>query len=222
MYLEEMIGEPRPGVTHVYGKLSADDRSWYVVPLTTGGASPFLSVTREQYLKMLIWELGGRGAKAPYQKWLDEVPVRKRVREETAALLPTNERAVILKQQKKNEREMTAQFKAGTEGPQPVDPVRAKLASLAPAQRKSPVWVAESWGYGPFLAPNAANAFSMPCDEIPRSIARCVHPPGHEGSRCVSRRSCTGGKPPVQRALNYVAKALDWSALAALLDPMAR
>jgi len=218
VYLEEMIGEPRPGATLVYGKLAPADRSWYVVLLTTGGVSPFLPVTGEQYLKTLIWELGGRGKKTPYQQWLDEAPGRKQAREETAALLPANQRAEFLKQQEDAERETTAQFKAAAEGPHAEDPVRARLASLTPAERESSVWVSQPWGYGEFLAPNSPNAFHP----VRRNPALYRPLRSRTEARGIEVRLSTGSYPAVQRALNEAAKVLDWSALAALLEPPAR
>jgi hypothetical protein len=217
VYLEEAIGERRPGATLVYGKLLPNDRSSYVVLLTTGGVSPFLPVTREQYLRMLIWELGGRGAKTPYLQWLDEAPGRKRAREETAALLPASQRAAFLKQQEDAEREMTAQFKAG-EGTQLADPVRARLASLTPAERESPVWVSQPWGYSEFLAPNTPNAFHA----VRRNPAfyRPLRSPTE--ARGIEVRLSTGPYPVVQSAVGEAARVLDWTALAALLEPPRR
>lgn len=155
VYLEEQVAEPRPGATLVYGRISPDERTFYVVLLTSGGASPFLQVTREQYLKTLIWELGGRGAKTPYQKWLDDAPRRKEARETTAASLPASQRAAYLRQQEDSEREITAQCKAAAEGPQPTDPIRAKLAALTPVERDLPVWVGDPWGRAPMRSCSA-------------------------------------------------------------------
>jgi hypothetical protein len=218
VYLEEQVAEPRPGSTLVYGRISPHERTFYVVLLTSGGASPFLEVTREQYLKTLIWELGGRGAKTPYQTWLDGAPGRRQAREETAALLPASERAAFLKQQEDGERESTARFKATAEGPQVADPIRARLASLTPAERELPVWVGDAWGYREFLAPKSPNAFHA----VRRNPAFYRPAGSPTDARGIEVRISTGLYPVVQHALNDVAMNLDWSALAALLDSPVR
>jgi hypothetical protein len=217
VYLEELIGEPRPGATLVYGKLLPTDRSFYVVLLTAGGASPLLQVTREQYLKTLILDLGG-AQKSPYQQWLDDAPGRKQAREATASLLPANERAAFLRQQEDSEREVTAQFKAAAGGPQAADPVRSRLASLTPAERDAPVWVAEPWGYGQFLAPKSPNAFHA----VRRNPAFYVPMRSPTEARGIEVRFSTSEAPLVQRAVSEAARIVDWSALAALLDSPAR
>jgi len=215
IFFEERFGDPRPDATHVYGKLEPQGGS-YLVLMTTGRVSPLLPVTREEYLKAVILALEGPpGRRTPYQQWLDGAADRKKSLEETITLLPAAQRDAFRKGMEDEERKTTEQFKAADSQPTASDPVRAKLASLTLAERRSQVWVKGKTDYAEFAAPNTPNAVhavrANPAFYRPlrsRTEARGIHV-----------RFSTGSNPQMRAAVMQAAAMLDWSALATLLEP---
>ena len=92
IHFEHERGDAIPGATHVWGRLSPTRRSWTTVAFTSGGTSPWRSVSRETFLESVIYAQEGKDSKdaiayrklllqTPYQRWMTEAPERKKSRE---------------------------------------------------------------------------------------------------------------------------------------------
>jgi hypothetical protein len=170
MYIEQDIGDPIPGATIVHEGLrwdtpTADRRPGYVT-LTKGGASQWMPVTKEQYLRSMIFNAEGKNGElekearkgletTAYAMWMAEAAARKKQREETIATVSRLQgRAAadeMRKQLEQTEREVTEQMKAqeAEERAQKqdalahrlVDDLRSQLAAMSPAERATPAAV---------------------------------------------------------------------------------
>ena len=194
--LEYPVGEPKPGSTVVYEGLRWDtpefDRRPGYVTFTTGGVFPWRAVTREEYLRAYILDVEGKTGdketsyrkelvKTTYDNWIEAAATRRQQREASIAsmeraqgraaadelrkTLEQTEREVTenLKAQDEEERARNKQFLATTtEG----DRLRAELAALSPAERRSPAMLMGN--AGPLVPADApgANRLLLPEPEF--------------------------------------------------------
>ena len=84
-FFEDPRGDPIPGATHVWNRLSPTERSWVDVMFTSGNVSPLEPVSRERFqrAKVRFFEAfqSGLAIETPYKKWMAEAPQRKADRE---------------------------------------------------------------------------------------------------------------------------------------------
>jgi len=243
IYLEHEPGQPVPGATRVWQTLSPTERSWTYVLFTTGGTSPWRSVTREAFLSAVIEQAEGKDgavratlrrarSETGYRRWLAEAPQRKAGWDGLAAGLPPAEAAKARKQFEDVERETTAALKAGeaaeveevdrnlTRITQQNDRWRARIAAMSPAERSAPAWIdrTDATGQLVFKEPDSPLTFQVVQENPGFFKAR--------RSRIEVRNilvrisaSLTCNTPEVQRAVWQTYKKLDWAALARLLEP---
>jgi hypothetical protein len=173
-FVEPDVGPPMKGATVVHEGLrwSEPDVGTAYVTYSRGAVSPWRALSREEYLRALIFDAegkdGGREAsarasleKTAYQQWLDGAAERKKtmtdvlaemaktqtraVVEEMRKTMETTERETgeLFKAQEAQERE---QNKAVLATPTRGDELRAQLAAMSPAERASPAKVEFSGG----------------------------------------------------------------------------
>ena len=119
---------------------------------TSGDESPTLPVSREEFLRALIFTLE-RDAKtgalktSGYQEWMAQAGARKKARDETIAVIATRNPAQAAELQRtleQAERAQTEQLRA-LDAQYPVarlgDRYRTQLAAMTPAERASPALV---------------------------------------------------------------------------------
>ena len=96
LYFNRVRTETLFGATATYGHVEEENTLGLAVLFTTGGAPPTIPVTREEYLRALIFTLEGKDqeklksaasamAKTQYERWLDDATERKKRREEMVA-----------------------------------------------------------------------------------------------------------------------------------------
>ena len=167
LIVEKDVGESRPGVTIVYEGLrwdtpNADRRNGYMT-ISTGGKSPWIPVTREQYLRARIFGAEGKNGeketefkksleKTSYERWIEEAPARKKNRDDAvAAMARAQGRAAaedFRKSQEEIERQTGEQLRAEEAEERKQykealsnrygDMLRAQIAAMTPAERASP------------------------------------------------------------------------------------
>jgi hypothetical protein len=240
-FIEQVFGEPIPGATIVYEGLrwdtpTADRRPGYVT-LTSGGAFPWLPVSREEYLRALIYlEEGKNGAKekefrkslekTSYERYMDEAADRKKTRDETvAAMARAQGRAAadeFRKTMENTEREVAEQLKAAEVEERKQfkealtnrygDQLRAQLAAMMPAERAAPATA--RYGDHQLVAPDDPEAHRVltPDPEFWRS--RRSRAEVH--SITISFHPCA--YPPIRAALEKAYQTLDWAALKRIVD----
>ena len=143
------------GSTVAFGDLELDSPTseGFRVLFTTGDESPTLPVSREEFLRSLIFEVEGKpgaGKKSAYQEWLEKAPERKKNLEETVAAVATSDPAKaqqLRKDLEKAERDNTEMFRQGEEqGTKGLrvytDKINAQIAAMTPQERASPAYVA--------------------------------------------------------------------------------
>jgi hypothetical protein len=226
IYLEQEPGQPVPGATRVWRTLSPTERSWTSVSFTSGGKSPWRSVTREAFLSAVIEQAEGKDgavlatlrrarSETGYRRWLAEAPQRKAGWDGLAAGLPPAEAAKARKQFEDVERETTAVLKAGEAAEveevdrnlaritQQNDRWRARIAAMSPAERNapdSPVSIQVLQEDPQFFKARRSRI------EVRNIVVRLS-------------ASLTCNTPVVQRAVWQAYQKLDWAALARLLEP---
>jgi hypothetical protein len=243
IYFEEEPGEPVPGATHVWSRLSPTDPSFVTVMFTKDGGSPWKSVTREHFLEAVIEQAEGRNgeklgearqyyARTRYEEWLAEAPTRKKQREGTLAAVDPTQRDELRKVLEAAERETGEEMQKAdasdrSENARQLaalteygDRFRARLAAMSPTERLKPAWLdrMDSSGEFRFVEPGS-----------PRSIRVLQLDPGFYRARrsrtevwTISvqiKARGTGATPEVQPALYAAFRKLDWAALARLLEP---
>jgi hypothetical protein len=99
LYFERVRTATRFGAVATYGDFDENkrvDTQGLFVLFTTGGESPTLPVSREEYLRAMIFSLEGKdqetvkkvaAEKTPYQLWLESAAQRKKDREQMYATL---------------------------------------------------------------------------------------------------------------------------------------
>jgi hypothetical protein len=156
------------GATATFGVFhgGAADRAIRVL-FTTGGQSPTLPVTREEYVRFRIFTVEGKdgqtakaaaafASKTSYDRWLEEAPARKKVYEETLAMIvqvAPAQAAKVRADFEKNEQEQAARLKQADAAERAQvaknvasvtawgDKYRARIAAMTPQERTAPAFV---------------------------------------------------------------------------------
>ena len=228
--------------TVVHERLSRTDESLAYVTLTTGGKSPWKSVTREQYLRALIFNAEGKNGeketalrkslqKTAYEQWLDEAAERKKNRDAALAAVASQGRAAIDELRKtleQTEREVTEQLKAQDAeerkrnqgylaAPSVGDGLRAQIAAMSPAQRASPATTGAVGGA--LLAPDDPQAHRVLTPDMDFWRVRKTPTQVH-GIRVAFATAHACAHPDVQRAVWQTYHSLDWSALKRIVEDL--
>jgi hypothetical protein len=242
--VEDSIGEPKPGSTVVHLGLrwtsdTAGGRGAYI-NFTTGGKFPWVPVTREEYLRTQILYAEGKTGdqetslrkrleKTEYERWVENAAERKKNRDDAIAIALQVQGRVAADELRKiveqDEREITERLKAAdeeerkrnkeflateTEG----NRLRAEIAAMSPAERKSP---AKVHAHGPLVPaddPEGQRILTPDPDfwRVRRSRAEvhlitvAFHPQG------------TCARPAVREALWKAYNTIDWLAFKRIVD----
>ena len=164
LFYERVRSETRFGATAVFGHFGVPNEKVLLVLFTTGGESPTLPVSREEYLRaqILFYEKTNGDVsntvaeKSPYEQWVERTPARKKEHEEMIAAVARTDPAAAAKLRadfEKLERETPASLKqldaTTREGARKsvgtfsktADSLRAEIAAMTPAERASPAHV---------------------------------------------------------------------------------
>lgn len=213
LFTERFRREASFGSTATFGPSEQETTERVVVLFTSGGESPTLPVTREEYLRAIIFTLEPKGA-TPYQKWMEQAPARKKAREETVAVVATSnpgQAEQLRKDLEKAERDNTELLRQAEGDPARrgvIDGYRSQIAAMTSAERASPAWV-----HGPDLvlagSPNAA-----PIVRVNPVFYRARRSPVEVRAILVHLQSV-----PVERKAQrqQMVQNLDWAALKQLL-----
>jgi hypothetical protein len=180
LYTERVRTPALFGATATFGHFQERNSEGIYLLFTTGGQSPTLPVTREEYLRAVIFSLEGKNgekvkaaaaivSKTPYERWMEEAAERRNRNEELYAIVAkTNpsqaakmradmEKAELAETEKlkKADAYERAQLGKNVAGLTVLgDKYRAQLAAMTPAERTSPAF-AEGFDLVPAGTPNA-------------------------------------------------------------------
>jgi hypothetical protein len=164
LYIERERSAPVHGSTITYGVFDVENTPEFRVLFTSNNELPMLAVTREEYLRAMIFTLEGKDqeklkahkaafAKTPYETWMEGAAERRQIREtvvagiadkaqaaKTRAELEASERKTTeaIKKDEPNFRDMAREAQKMAA---PGDPFRAQLAAMSRAERASPAWL---------------------------------------------------------------------------------
>ena len=256
VYIENLFGVKKPGALLAYGYIlpgpgeppspartgfSPTNYSAYAVFFSADGVSPWLEVSRQEYLEALIWDgetkdlkeierIRQSRTKTRYQQWLEDAPTRKRERDEALAAVekadPT-QAAEARKEAERIEREIGEQLKASEEEDRaenarvaasgmPADHLRRQLAAMTAAERGMPAWT-RGGGSIEFFQPESPETVRIvrANPAFYRSRSSRIEPRGVV-LRFIANLTCHA--PAVQRAFHAAYSNLDYAALRKLLE----
>jgi hypothetical protein len=182
VYLQtELLGTPVPHATEVHGELqdNPDERSFLDALFISAGALPWKPVTREEFIKALIFEFEGTSeanvaetraafGKTRYQEWMEGAATRKREREQMLREVSTYQSAAEVEKLRQTleatERDVTEQLRKEEAGDRErnagalagitaySDSLRLTLERMSPAERRMPALVDNALADGPMAA----------------------------------------------------------------------
>ena len=182
LYYERVRSEPLFGSTATYGHFAELNGEGIFVLFTVGGESPTVPVTREEYLRAVIFGLEGKDqsevkktleaiSKTQYERWKEGAAERKKQREQIVAGAASVDPAKAAKVRAdlenadrvageahlKNEPAERAELeKMRANVTAGGDKMRARIAAMTPAERAAPAYVYETLlDVAPAGTPNA-------------------------------------------------------------------
>lgn len=167
LYTERVRTPALFGTTATFGRFQDENTEGVYLLFTTGGQSPTVPVTREEYLRAVIFSLEGKNgekvktaaaivSKTPYERWMEEAPERKTRHEELYAIVAKTDPSQAAKMRadmekaelaeteklKKGDAYERAQLGKNLAGLTAMgDRYRAQIAAMTPAERTSPAFV---------------------------------------------------------------------------------
>jgi hypothetical protein len=235
--IEADIGELIPGATIVHQGLRWDtptaDRRGGSITFTSRGISPWIPVTREEYLRQQIYALEGKNGeqekefrrsleKTDYQRWMDGAAERKKILDQSVAALARNQGKAAAEEfrqsQEQTERQIAEQLKAQEDEERTRnkevlanrygDQLRARIAGMTPEELAAPATIGPS---GEVAGPNEPPGHRVLTPEpeywrIRRSAAE-VH-----AITIVFIPTLTCGVPAVRAALEKAYRTAAWAA----------
>ena len=165
-YFERARKEPLFGSTSTYGVFGVTNAEGLYVLFTSGGESPTLPVTREEYLRAIIFSLEGKDqgkvkevleftSKTQYERWQERAAQRKKDIDDMVAGVAMVDPAKAAKARadlenadrlageahKKNEQAERAELdKMRASATAAGDKIRARIAAMTPAERALPAY----------------------------------------------------------------------------------
>ena len=166
LYSERPRKEPVFGSTSTYGVFGVTNAEGLYVLFTSGGESPTLPVTREEYLRAIIFSLEGKDqvtvkevleftSKTQYERWQERAAQRKKDIDDMVAGVAMVDPAKAAKARadlenadrlagethKKNEPAERAELdKMRANATAAGDKIRARIAAMTPAERALPAY----------------------------------------------------------------------------------
>jgi hypothetical protein len=237
LYLERPRTETLFGATATYGHFHEQNTEGLFVLFTTGGESPTLPVTREDYLRALIFTLEGKDqakvketlalmSKTPYERWIEEAPARKKRNEEMYALIAKVDPAQAAKsraEMEKLELAETEKLKKGDAYDRaelatrtasvtaPGDELRAQIAAMTPQERASAAMTV-----GNMELVNAGTPNAMAVVRMNPAFYRARRSP-FEPRALLVRMPNPHSETAAQHEQLY--RQLDWAAVKRLVNP---
>lgn len=223
IYINKVRGATRFGATALFGDLDLESitglGAW--VLFTTGDASPTLPVSREEYLRLVLFEVEGppgAKAKSAYQEYLDGAPDRKKANDEVVAIVAKSDPAKaeqLRKDLEKAERENGELLKQSDEQGAAglrasTDRIRAQIAAMTPAERAAPAYIV---GFTDFVEADAPNAMAV----VRRNPALYRARTSPFEPRLIVVR-LPGNYSALNDLNRRVHRELDWAALKALVN----
>jgi hypothetical protein len=234
LYSERPRIEPLFGSTATFGHFDLVNSEGLFLLFTAGGESPTIPVTREEYLRAVIFSLEGKNqekvkelleftSKTQYERWKERAAERKRDIEQMVAGVAQVDPAKAAKARAdlenadrvagetllKNEPAERAELdRMRANATAAGDKIRARIAAMTPAERALPAYVVDRFDVVPAGTPDA-NAFVR------------VNPEFYRTRRTpVEARAILVGIPmdeylPAQR--RQMIREFDWDALKRLL-----
>lgn len=242
MFTEQDHGDPVPGATYVWNRLSPTARSWVNVMFTSGGAPFWKTVTRGDFLDAVLVQMQGDPqqmaaakeavAETPYQRWMAGAEDRKQMREMVFGGLSPSEAAAKRKQMEAEDRKTTEELKASEAKDKAsiggelavmakqVQNMSARIAAMTPAERSIPAWLDRHDGVDafPLVAPNSEHAVRVL--QFDPAFFRARR--SRVEARSIHVRlsaSLTCETPAIHHAVYKALHQLDWAAIARLLEP---
>jgi hypothetical protein len=181
LYLEQPRSATRFGSTATFGEFEKENTRGLFVLFTAGGVSPTLPVSREEYLRAMIFTLEGKNGqkvkeavamttKTEYERWIEGAAARKKAHEEMlegVARVDKSQVAKLRADLEKAERENTETLRKNdaqdrerlnqmkSQASLPGDRLRAQLAAMTPAERALPAFAGAPLEVVPADTPNA-------------------------------------------------------------------
>jgi hypothetical protein len=229
---ERPIGEAIPGVPPgavIYDHLEAGQRTGVQVLLTSRREPVWIDVSKERFLNTVIALFDNAAKDSSYEEWLKGAAERKQVREQTLAALSTvgpkekAQAAELRKTLQQAERDGGEQLKAIESSPTSARTqaakLRARLAAMTPGERASPAWLADGTGGGSYelVAPRTPRAVHL-VSLNPEFYRTKGSPVAVRAIRMTFYQRDTQLDAP-WKAVYESYKAMDWTALARMLDP---
>jgi hypothetical protein len=223
------------GSTATYGHLEAPNSEGIFILFTSGGASPTISVTREEYLRAVILSLEGKNqekvkdvleftSKTQYERWKERAAERKRDIEQMVAGVAQVDPAKAAKVRAdlekadrdageahlKNEPAERAELdKIRANATATGDRIRARIAAMTHDERGSPAYVVDLLDVAPGTP--GANAIVRVNPDFYRARRTPVEP------RVILVHIPGDDNLPTQR--RQMIREFDWAALKRLLPP---
>ena len=167
LYTERVRTPALFGATATFGQFQQENTEGLFVLFTTGGQSPTLPVTREEYLRAMIFTLEGKDqekvkaaavivSKTPYERWVEEAPARKKRNEELYAIVAQSNPAQAAKMRAEMEKAELAEteklrksdaYERGQLNRNMAaltalgDTYRAQITAMTPAERSAPAFL---------------------------------------------------------------------------------
>jgi hypothetical protein len=236
LYFNRVRTETPFGSTATYGHFEVENTEGVFVLFTRGGESPTIPVTREEYLRAMIFTLEGKDQeklkeaatfmmKTQYQRWLEDAPARKKRHEEmlagVASVDPSQatktradfekadrEACETLKKSDAQEREDLNRTRASLTVPG--DKLRAQIVAMSPQERASPAFVFGNQELVPAGTPNA-----MAMVRADPAFYRALGSPFEPRAILVEMR---GTHPELRDQHWQLYRELDWAALKSLVN----
>ena len=180
LYTERVRTPPLFGATATFGRFHEENTEGLFVLFTTDGMSPTLPVTREEYLRAMIFTFEGRNqekvkaaaavmSKTAYEQWMEGAAERKKSNEQIYAIVAKTNPAQAAKMRadmEKAELDATDRLRRADADDRaqrdrsmaslttPGNKYRAQIAAMTPAERASPAYLVGD-GLVPAGTPNA-------------------------------------------------------------------
>jgi hypothetical protein len=235
--IEADIGELIPGATIAHEGLRWDtptaDRRGGSFTFTSRGIFPWIPVTREEYLRHLIYATEGKNGEdekafrkaleqTEYQRWIAGAAERKKIRDGAVDAMARNQgqaaAEAFRKEQEEIERQVAEQLKAQEDeerqhnkevlANRTGDQLRAQIAAMTPAERAAPAIVGPDGPLGALNDPSGHRVLT-PDPEYWR-VRR--FPAEVHAITIVFRPTLACGDPAVRAALEKASKRGEWAA----------
>jgi hypothetical protein len=176
LFTERARSETLFGSTVTFGRIHEENTLGFAILFTTRGESPTIPVTREEYLKALIFTVEGKNGelldeattlrRKEYQAWLDRAAERKKENEQILAALARQDPSAVAKTRTEFEKVEKGQGEflkmladqerdgGAARTANAMSTYRTQLAAMTPSERATHAWLLND----EFVAPGTPDA----------------------------------------------------------------